>query len=56
MHENSLLLDLKLLMLLYKSKSIVKISLINILIYNNHNFNSNYINNSLLLEVEFIDR
>ena len=56
MHENSLLLDLKLLKLLNKFESTVNVSLTDILIYNNFNSNSDYINNSLLLEVDFINK
>ena len=55
-YENLLLLDLKLLLILDKSKSIVNISLTNVLICNNSNFDSNFINNSLLLEVDFVNR
>ena len=52
MHENSLLLDLELLILFNKSKSTVNISLINILMHDYSNFNSNYIDNDLLSEAD----
>ena len=56
MYKNFLLLNLKSLILLNKLKSIVNILSTNILIYDNFNSNSNYINNSLLLEIDFVNR
>ena len=57
MHKNLILLDLKLLILLDKSKLlIILLSLISILIYNNSDSDSNYINNNSVLDIDFIIR
>ena len=56
MHKNLILLDLKLLILLNKLKSlIILLSLIDILMYDNFNSDSNYKDN-LILETDFITR
>ena len=57
MYNNLILLDLKFLILLNKSKSlIILLSLIDILIHDNSNSDSDYINNNLILDIDFIIR
>ena len=57
MHKNLILLDLELLILLDKSKLlIILLSLINILIYNNSNSDSDYIDDNLILDTDSIIR
>ena len=57
MHKNLILLDLKLLILLNKLKlSIILLSLIDMLIHDNSDSNSNYIDNNLVLDANFIIR
>ena len=57
MHKNLIILDLELLILLDKLKLLViSLSLIDMLIYNNSDSNSNYINNNLVLNAGSIIR
>ena len=56
-HKNLILLDLKLLILLDKSKLlIILLSLTNILICDDLNLNSNYIDNNLISDTDFVIR
>ena len=53
MHENLILLDSELLILLNKLKLlIISLSLTNILMHNNFNSDSDYIDNNLILNVD----
>ena len=57
MHENLILLDLELLILLDKSKLlIILLSLIDVLIYNDSDSDSDYIDNNLVSDADFIIR
>ena len=57
MHENLIILDLELLMLLDKFKLlIILLFLINMLIYDNSDSNSDYIDNNLILDINFVIR
>ena len=56
-YKNLILLDLELLILLNKLKLlIISLSLTNILIHDNFNSNSNYINDNLVLDADSIIR
>ena len=57
MHKNLILLDLKLLTILNKLKSlIILLFLTDILIHNNSNSDSNYIDNNLILDIDSVIR
>ena len=57
MYKNLILLDSELLILLDKLKSlIILLSLTDILIYDNSDSNSNYIDDNLVLDTDFIIR
>ena len=56
MHKNFLSSDLKLLILLNIFKSTVNVSLTDILIYDNSYSDSDYIDDSLFSEADFINR
>ena len=57
MHKNLILLDLKSLILLEKFKLlIILLSLTDILMYNDSNFNSNYIDDNLILDADSVIR
>ena len=56
-YKNFIILDLELSILLDKSKLLILLlSLINILIYNDFDSNSDYIDNNLVLDVDFVIR
>ena len=57
MHKNFIILDLKLLILLDKLKLlIISSSLINVLMHDNSNSDSNYIDDNSVLDIDFIIR
>ena len=57
MHKNLILLDLELLILLDKSELlIISLSLINMLIYNNSDSDSDYIDNNSVSDADSIIR